>query len=261
MNSLADMLWIELRKASRSRIPLFTGIGFAILPLATAFMMFIYKNPELARNMGLLSAKADLAGGSADWPFYLGMLAQGASIAGILFFSLIISWVFGREFSDGTLKDLLAVPVPRGSILLAKFIVVALWSAAITVVVYSLGLVFGAVVGLAQGSNAVLAQGTFTVAATAGLVILVVMPIAFFASIGRGYLLPMGIIILILIISNVIAVLGWGELFPWAIPGLYAGVSGKAASLEPASYIIVVLTGIAGIAGTYLWWRFADQSR
>ena len=32
---------------------------------------------------------------------------------GFILFVLIISWVFGREFADHTVKDLLAVPVHR----------------------------------------------------------------------------------------------------------------------------------------------------
>jgi len=55
---------------------------------------------------------------------------------GFFLFVLIISWVFGREFSDGTVKDLLAVPVPRSSILLAKFVLAALWSAASTLAIF-----------------------------------------------------------------------------------------------------------------------------
>jgi ABC-2 type transport system permease protein len=51
--------------------------------------------------------------------------------------------VFGREYSDRTLKDLLALPTLRSAIVLAKFVVVASWSAALTVVILT------AVAGLA----------------------------------------------------------------------------------------------------------------
>src|SRR5215467_9388318 len=128
MNDLSNALWIELRKATRSRMPLFTALGSLILPLVGAFFMFVYKDPEFARSIGLVSAKANLAGGTASWPSYLGLLAQGIAVGGIGLFGLMEIWVFGREFADGTLKDLLAVPVARMTILLAKFIVIALWS-------------------------------------------------------------------------------------------------------------------------------------
>jgi ABC-2 type transport system permease protein len=261
MHDLANALWIELRKATRSRMPLFTALGFLVLAFGLAFLMFIYKYPTFARSIGLISAKANLVGGTADWPYYLGILAQAIAVGGILLFSLIESWVFGREFADGTLKDLLAVPVSRTTILFAKFIVVALWSLLLTVLISIVCLLLGAAIGLSQGTAEVFLNGVATLAITACLVIVVVFPFAFFASVGRGYLLPMGITLLVLVLGNVVAIAGWGNYFPWAVPALYAGFTGsKGAHLEPVSYLIVIITGLAGMVGTYLWWKFADQS-
>ena len=90
------------------------------------------------------------------------------------------------------------------------------------------------------------------------LVITAVFPFALLASIGRGYLLPMGLAVLILMATNLVAIAGWGEYYPWAIPGLYA--QGKSV-LAPVSYWIVIFTGLAGMFVTYLWWKYADQSR
>lgn len=261
MDDLSNALWIELRKARRSKMPLLTFLGFLILPLVCALFMIIYKDPEFARNIGLLSTKASLVGGSADWPFYLSMFSQGIAIGGLMLFGLIGSWVFGREFADGTVKDLLAVPVSRSTILLAKFIVVALWSIGLTAAIYVIGLALGAVIELPQGSTELLMQSSITLAIVTCLVIMVVFPVGLFASVGRGYLLPMGIMLLILALANVIALLGWGDYFPWAVPGIVAGFSGKGETLKPVSYWIVILTGLAGIGGTCLWWKNADQNR
>jgi ABC-2 type transport system permease protein len=262
MNDLTNAVWIELRKATRSRMPLFTALGFLAVAFGIAFLMFVYKYPTFARTIGLISAKANLAGGTADWPYYLGFLAQAIAAGGILLFSLIESWVFGREFADGTLKDLLAVPVSRATILLAKFIVVALWSIILTAMISIVSLLLGAAIGLPQGTTGVFLHGTATLAITACLVIIDVMPVAFFASVGRGYLLPMGITLLMLVLGNVIVIAGWGSYFPWSVPALYAEFTrSKGAHLEPVSYWIVVLTGLAGMIGTYLWWKFADQNR
>ena len=260
MHDLTNAVWIELRKATRSRMPLFTALGFLVLPCGLAFFMFIYKYPTFARNIGLISAKANLAGGAATWPYYLGVLGQAIAIGGIAVFSLVESWVFGREFVDGTLKDLLAVPVARANILLAKFLVVALWSLLLTVMLFLVSLLFGAVIGLSQGTAEVFWQGTATLAVVACLTIVNVFPFAFFASLGRGYLLPMGVTLLVIVIANFIVVAGWGNYFPWAVPALYAELAGKG-NLEPVSYLLVLLTGLAGMAGTYLWWRWADQNR
>jgi ABC-2 type transport system permease protein len=260
MTDLAGTLWMELRKATRSRMPLYTALGFLLMPLVDAFFMIILKDPEFARKAGLISAKAQLMAGTADWPTYLNVMAQAVAVGGFFLFSLIASWVFGREFADGTVKDLLAVPVARWTILLAKFLVVMAWSVALTVIVYLAGLLLGALIGLPQGSLPVIVQGSVALAVTTGLVVAVMTPVAFFASAGRGYLLPMGMTILLVLLANVLAVAGWGDYFPWSVPALYAG-AGDSTALEAASYWIVLLTGLAGLAGTYAWWRLADQSR
>ena len=259
MNNLSDMIWIELRKAIRSRMPLYTALGSLFMPLGIAFLIFVSKNPEISQKLGLISAKANLVAYSAtDWRTYLGLFGLLIAAGGFILFVLVISWVFGREFVDGTLKDMLAVPVQRSSILLAKFIVVAVWSGVLTMVILIGGLIMGLIIKLPGGSISVIFQGSALVVITACLAIVVVTPFALFASMGRGYLLPIGVAVLVLMMTNVVALAGWGEYFPWAVPGLYA--QGKS-SLAPISFWIVFLTGLAGMVATYLWWKFSDQSR
>ena len=259
MNSFGDMLWIELRKAIRSRMPLWTAIGYLFMPIGITFLIFIARNPDISRQLGLMSAKANLVAYSAtDWPAYLSLFAQMIAAGGFIFSVFAVSWVFGREFSDGTLKDMWAVPVPRGSIMLAKFIVVAVWSAALVGLVFIVSLFMGLIIQLPGGSLTVILDSITPIAMTAGLMIGVVLPFAFFASIGRGYLLPVGVAILSMIAANLFLAAGWGDYFPLAIPMLYA--QGKSA-LPSISFAIIPATSLIGILGTYLWWKFADQNR
>jgi ABC-2 type transport system permease protein len=259
MNNLSDMIWIEARKAIRSRMPLWTTLGSLFMPLGIAFLIFVSKNPEIFQKLGLISAKANLVAYSAtDWPSYLVLFAEIISAGGFFFFIITISWVFGREFTDGTLKDMLAVPVQRSKILLAKFIVVAIWSVAMAIIIYIFGLVMGVLIQLPGGTSSVILHGSIVTAITVCLVIAVVFPFALLASVGRGYLLPMGAAVLTLIMANLVMVVGRAEYFPWAIPTLY--VQGES-SLPPISFWIVIFTGLAGMIGTYLWWKYADQNR
>jgi ABC-2 type transport system permease protein len=229
------------------------------MPLGIAFLIFVARNSEISQKLGLVSAKANLIAYSAtDWPAYLVLFGEIIAAGGFILFVLIVSWIFGREFADGTLKDMLAVPVPRSSILLAKFIVTAIWSIALTVTIFLAGLVMGAMIKLPGGSIGVVFHGIVLLTVTALLAIAVALPFAFFASAGRGYLLPIGLAILTLIMTNFVAIVGWGEYFPWAVPGLYSQAK---VPLTATSYWIVFLTGLVGMIGTYLWWKFADQNR
>jgi len=259
MNSFSDMIWVEWRKAVRSRMPLFTTLGSLAMPAGIAFLVFVSRNPDVSRKLGLVSAKANLLTDAATtWPAYLALSAQMIAAGGFIIFCLITSWVFGREFADGTLKDMLAVPVRRSSILLAKFVVVGLWSAVLSLILVAGGLGMGALMQLPLASLGVFVHGAVALAVSAALAILVVTPMAFFASAGRGYLLPIGIAGLLLMMANVSVIIGWGEYFPWAVPALYA--QGKSQFGMP-SYLIVVLTGLVGVVATYLWWKYSDQSR
>lgn len=259
MNDLTNMIWVEWRKALRSRMPLWTTLGALLLPLAIGFMIFVARNPEISQKLGLISAKANLVAFSAtDWPTYMSLFGQIIGGGGFALFILIISWTFGREFADGTVKDLLAVPVQRSSILLAKFVVVAAWSAGLTVVIGIAGMGLGLLINLPGNSPEVLLRGSALVAITGGLVIVVGLPFALPASAGRGYLLPIGLAALTLMMTNLAVITGWGEYFPWAVPGLYG--QGKTV-LTPISYWIVLLTGLAGMLGTYGWWKYADQNK
>jgi len=69
MHSLADMIWIESRKAVRSKMPLWTGLGSLVMPLGIGFLIFVARNPQISQRMGLISAKANLlAYSTTDWP-------------------------------------------------------------------------------------------------------------------------------------------------------------------------------------------------
>lgn len=262
MSNLRQAISVEFLKVRRSKMPLWTALGFALAPFMGGFFMIVMQDPLLARRLGVISAKAQIMAGTADWQTYLGVLAQATALGGIMLFSMISSWVFGREYVDHTVKDLLALPTARATIVVAKFVVILLWLAALTLFIYLLGLGVGAAVGLPSPAPMIFWQSTATLAITAGLTIALVTPIAFVASAGRGYLPPMGVAILALILAQVVAAAGWGEYFPWAIPALRAGMAGESyANLAAISYGLVLLTSLLGLFGTLAWWTWADQTQ
>lgn len=259
MSNLSNMVFIEWRKAIRSRIPYWTSIFATFLPVIIALMILISKNPEISRKLGVISAKADLIGLTAtQWSTFFELAAQILATAGFFMFIVIISWIFGREFADGTVKDLMAVPIPRMTIILGKLIVYGFWAAAMCLIILTGSLIMGAAINLPGGTVDAIAGGIGLSLGTALLVILSVVPFAFLASIGRGYLLSLSLAVVTLILANVAIALGWGDLFPWSIPGLYS--QGKNL-VGPAGFWIVTVTGLLGWYFTDMWWKKADQSR
>ena len=260
MNGLRAALATELLKARRSRVPWLVLAGFSMAPLVCGLFMVILKDPEGARRLGLLGTKAQLAAGTADWPTMLGMLAQAVAVGGAFLFAFLTSWVYGREFADRTLRGLLAGPTSRGAIVVAKTIVVGAWGVAITAWIVVLGFAVGALVGLPGWSDALAAATTRNMVA-AGLLTIILQPVtALFASLGRGYLAGLGWAVLTIAVAQVLAVLGLGALFPWAVPALVSGAAGPDVTVPPMSFALVVVTGVAGLALAIAWWRRADHT-
>jgi ABC-2 type transport system permease protein len=194
---------------------------------------------------------------ATDWQDYLTLFSQLIAAGGFFLFVMVTSWIFGREFADGTVKDFLAVPVRRTSIVLAKFVTAAAWCGMLALMIFAAGLATGLFIRLPGGSTVVIFNGGSVVLKSSLLTIWLVLPFAFFASAGRGYLLPIGLAVLALMMANLSTVLGWGEYFPWAIPGL---MSMGTDALSPASPWIVLLTGLVGILATLLWGRLPTRT-
>ncbi len=262
MNALLAAFWAEALKARRSRVSLVTAAGFSIFPIIDGLFMFILKDPERARTMGLISAKAQITAAVADWPTYFQVLLLGTAIGGAILFAFITAWVFGREFSDHTAKELLALPTPREIIVGAKFVLTALWILGLTLMVFVIGLGIGKAVDI-PGWSLELGWASFWSLMLIALLTFMLMPfVALFASAGRGYLPPLGWAFLTMALAQIAGVTGWGDWFPWSVPGLLSSMSGpRAEPIEMHSFILVLLAFIAGVAATFAWWRSADQSR
>src|SRR5690625_4535709 len=117
MTCFLAALQTEMLKIRKSKVIWITAAAFTIAPLMAGFFMFVLKDPELAKSTGLVGAKAQIAG-EANWPSYLGLHAQMIAVGGIFVFGFVTSWVFGREYSDNTVKDLLALPYSRAVIVM-----------------------------------------------------------------------------------------------------------------------------------------------
>ena len=261
MNSISSTLWAESLKVYRSKMLWISVLVFLFVPLMMGAVLFVVKNPEFAGRLGLIGTKAAiLRFENTDWQTYLGLINQIAAGVGLLGFAFVTSWVFGREYSDRTVKDLLALPVPRSSIVISKLIIVAVWCAFLSVILFSVGLVVGRLIQFPGWSGEVALQSGHVFIVTSLLTILLCTPVAFFASYGRGYLPPIGFAILTLIIAQFAGLVGLGPYFPWGIPLLFAAGAGTgSAQLGGTSYLILVLTSFLGLIGTLAWWRYADQ--
>ncbi|HEY6569045.1 MAG TPA: ABC transporter permease [Candidatus Limnocylindrales bacterium] len=261
MSRFAAAVQTEMLKSRRSRVPWGVAIGFTLAPLVMGLFMVILKDPERARSLGLLGAKAQLTAGTADWPTYLSLLGQAVAVGGAVLFAFLTAWIFGREFADKTVRGLLANPTSRGTIVLAKATVLGTWSVATTAWVLVVGLVIGVLVDLPGWSPTEGPSAMMGIALAAVLTIALLGWAALFASIGRGYIAPLAWTVAMVAASQILTVLGWGAWFPWAVPALVAGAGGTAVEPVALGGVFVLLVAAAvGLVATVAWWDRADQT-
>jgi ABC-2 type transport system permease protein len=231
MKQLWPMIKIELYKIMRGRIPIY------ILTFYT-FLIFIHMQDK-------------------TWEAFLsGSFFMYSTVIGLIGFSILSTWVFGREYQDQTYKDLLSLPIPRTSLVTAKFLAIELSFVAITVigiiVTFALGYCFNlADFNLDLNGNIVkrLVIATFY---NIGLSFL----FPFIASMVRGVLAPVSISFVALIMAVVFGSKSVGPYIPWAIPGIYLSNPQLISLVSRMSISIIVFIGVYG---TILWWNYVDQ--
>jgi ABC-2 type transport system permease protein len=263
MKQQIQAIQAEFLKNRHSRIIWITFLAFSLAPLFGGTFMFLMKGNGYDGLSGAFKSKAVLLSFEANWSSYLGLLSQAVGVGGVLIFGFVASWLFGREYSDGTAKDLLSLPISRTKILNAKFIYYVFWCFALVISNLLLGLFIGFILNLPGWSGQIYTGNMGVYFITTILIILLNTPIAFFAIAGKGYLPPLGIVAILLVLAQIIGAMGFGNYFPWAVPGLYSGSGGAEmrSDLNSISYLILIATSIVGYFGTVLWWKYADQTK
>ncbi len=259
--ALRAALFAEWLKLRRSRVPWIALAALCLGPVMGSLFVVVLRSQALAASNPALAAKASLTGFSPDWVGFSALMAQVIGVGGVLVFGFVTSWLFGREFSDRTAKDLFALPVSRRSIVMAKLIAVMMCCVGLACGAVMVAFCLGLALGLENAPAALFGPLPFRIAGTTGLALLLCPPVAFVASWGRGYLPPLGFLVLAVVLSQILGALGVGAYFPWAVPGLFSGIApGARESLGVAGYVILAGLSAASTAATIAFWQYADHT-
>lgn len=262
MNELKRAFIAELLKLKHLSIVWITFVAFAMIPIMGGVIMFFIQNPELVPKSSILSIKVSMLSTPVNWGSYLSLyLTQGAGVAGIIAFGFVVSYLFGREYSDHTYRDLLSLPISRTKILNAKFIIYIIWCLSLAISDLILGFIVGGILNLPGWEYNVIFEIIKIYFITVLLTMALGTWISFFALWAKGYLAPLGFLIVILMLAQFIPYLGWGHYFPWSIPGIYCGAAGEEFKnrLKEWSYLSLFFTCMLGYLLTIVWWKYADQ--
>jgi ABC-2 type transport system permease protein len=253
VTSLAIALRTEGRKFRSSRAALATSIMF-VVGLVTLAVTFAFA--AQAGNVTALAKLGALAEGT-PWQVLTGSSVQIAGAGGLFACGIVVAWSFGREFTEGTVSGLFALPVGRATIALAKILVYLAWALALAVVTTAGVVVAGALAGLGTidaDSIGMLARLPVLIASCG----LIALPAALLASLGRGLLAGIGAVAVIVVVAQVSVFAGAGPWFPLATPALWAidpsGVPG-------AAWAAVPVLPVAAATLTCLVWRRLQLDR
>ncbi|SFA93218.1 ABC-2 type transport system permease protein [Amycolatopsis marina] len=247
MNPQGIAVHVELRKALASRVlhtvTILVVLGIAVLS-GTLVAAVLAGNEQINAKLGPL---ADETG----WSLLTGVTAQITAAGALLAFGIALSWTFGREFTEGTITGLFALPVSRHTIALAKLCIHFLWTAAIALTLTVLVLAAGLILELGPVNGEALSQLARQAALTV-LTGMIATPAGLAATLGRGPLPGIAVTLVILIAAQVTAVaaLDTAAWLPLAAPALWALRPdtvhlGQLALVAIIPILFAALTGIA----------------
>lgn len=202
-------------------------------------------NPEVAAKAGPAAA--------LNWSGLLAGAAQVTAVGGLIGFGTVLAWMFGREFTDGTITGLFALPIGRGRIAWAKLVVHLAWAACVGVLLAVGVLVLGLLLGYGAPDAATWA-GLGRQIALAVLTGLIVAPVAWIATAARSVFAGVGGTIALVILAQVGALTGAGGWMPLAAPALWA-MSGGTAVTGAQLLLVAVVPVVFGVLTCVSWSR------
>jgi ABC-2 type transport system permease protein len=257
------VLRAELLKLKRSKVTWVTFVAYTFMVAIAGSFLWMMKNPAVAQSIGLLGQKAKFAFGGQplDWPTFMTFVAEMGGMGGLIMCSVIVTFIFGREYAEGTAKNLLAMPVPRSFFVLSKIVVAAAWFAVLTLWLVPAAALTGVTVGLAGLTTDLVLATTGKLLALAGMSLCCSVIVAWVAVQTRGYFAPLGFSIGTLAVASVFGHTGWGPWVPWSIVGLYSGAAGPGTDVGWGSAAVITATLLVGTALIMEHERRADNAQ
>jgi ABC-2 type transport system permease protein len=184
---------------------------------------------------------------------------------GLVVFGMAAAALFGSEFGDGTAANMLTTPIRREYFVVAKMIVLALWTAALAFVAVASQMAAAASLGADGFAWDIVVQRTGDSLLVAVMIYMTLPIVALISMVGRGYLAPMLYSSALTALSLAATFLGWERWLPWAMQLTVAGGIAPPGILDttlpPASWVILVAMFVAGLAAVFVYIDRAEDLR
>ena len=232
---------MEFLKLKRSNIFLLSLIGAILPPLLMFIAVFAF---DEGHTFELLFSNVNM---------YM------SALFAILLYAIMISYLFGREYNEHTLKTMLTIPVSRGKFLLSKYVMFLVWILILTVVTTLSTMVLGFVAGL-DGFSLKLFIDSFAQLLFANVLLFLTFSPFVFISLFITNMVPAMVGGAGLALVNMM-IYGqtWAPYVPWVCPYLIA--SGEIAEYSASitlSYAVILATFAIGLVISYIYFTKTD---
>lgn len=247
-------IWAEVVKLAGSTVGRVGSaaivIGISLISGSMLLAAATTTDPQLLAKLGPVA--------TGDWQGFLLGAAQVTGAGGLGGFAVVLAWMFGREFGDGTITGLFALPVRRSTIALAKLIVYVIWVTAMSVL---LAIVLS-LVGLVAALGPIDGDTLLMLARQAALGIMsaaITLPVAWAATLSRSVLGGVSVAIGLVVVAQVSVLAGLGGWMPLAAPALWAVSLGAAVS--PVQLALLIPFGAVFVLLVAQSWRRLQLDR
>ena len=246
-NALRIVIGLEARKLARATVTRVATIAALTLVTVTTASGYAAAMHAGDTDMGRKAASMVTSPG---WSGYAGLGATSVSATILLAVGVVMSWSVGREFTDGTIVGLFAIPPTLRTIATAKMVVTLSWAVLLGAGEAALLMTAGLLLGLEPAG----AAGCFAVLALIAVLLSAsVLPVMWAATRWRGYLAGIGFTLVILVITNLAAGFGLGSCIPWSIPIVWA------ARRTEVSTPLLAVPAITAAIGAWITYRSWDR--
>lgn len=251
----------EFLKLRRTKVLPVLAALYMIGPAMLCLMMAALRDPELGSRLGLLTTKAELTIGSVDWTTYLTFLGF-FFMGGIVIIGIAQAYMFGREYVEGTAKNLLTLPTHRMQFIIAKLIVTGSWFVTLGILLVVESLLLGAAIDLGPIDRVLLTRALGRIALMTFQVLCVSSIPAWIAIATRGFIAPLGLSVLFLLLADLFSHTVFGPWIPWSIIMLSTGAVLPGEPIPGiASQLVLIVTLIAGAMAAWVTLERKDNTQ
>lgn len=249
---------LELLKLRRSTVVrLITPILTVLVPLGSIGAVALARSPSLPGSAAVKFAPYAIGDLMTN---HLLVAGQILSVAVFTAGGFAAAWSYGREFATGTAGALAGLAAPRWAVGLVKAVLLAFWLSACDVA----ALVVTGLLSLAAGGwpDAGAGQSAAVALGSGLLAVALVLPFGWVATVTRSQLGTIGVLIAMVMVTQILVVLGAGAWFPYAVPSLLAGMGGPeaAAAIGPAAILLTAALAPLAVLAVIAQWRRLDAT-